>query len=83
MNTINDKKESIMLDPIMIMNNLEYLKDHLVMEDLVNKSKKMNVEEDLDKTILICISDYEDWVIYSLLWFSLIIYRVYIYLIKL
>lgn len=60
MNTINDKKESIMLDPIMIMNNLEYLKDHLVMEDLVNKSKKMNVEEDLDTTILICISDYED-----------------------
>lgn len=49
-----------MLDPIMVMNNWKYLKDHLVIEDLVIEMNKVEVEEDLDTTIIICTSDYED-----------------------
>ncbi|CAD8153958.1 unnamed protein product [Paramecium pentaurelia] len=60
MNKIIDKKESVMLDPVMVLKNWEYLKDHLVMEDLVKQSKNENEEEDLDTTIIICNSDYDD-----------------------
>ncbi|CAD8149533.1 unnamed protein product [Paramecium octaurelia] len=62
MNEIINKKETILLDQIVVLENWEYLKDHLVMEDLLNQSKKENVEvqEDQDTTILICTSDYED-----------------------
>ncbi|CAD8103504.1 unnamed protein product [Paramecium primaurelia] len=60
MNKIIDKKQSVILDPVMVMKNWEYLKDHLVMEDLVKQSKNEEGEEDLDTTIIICNSDYDD-----------------------
>ncbi|CAD8072606.1 unnamed protein product [Paramecium sonneborni] len=59
MNQIIDKKESTKLDSIMIIKNLEYLKDHLVMDNIDKISQDVELEEDLDKTILICNSDYD------------------------
>ncbi|CAD8072891.1 unnamed protein product [Paramecium primaurelia] len=60
MNNVIDKIENKNLDPIIVMKNREYLIDHLVIEELVKKTKTLNIEEDLDSTIIICNSDYED-----------------------
>ncbi|CAD8174048.1 unnamed protein product [Paramecium pentaurelia] len=60
MNKVIDKIENKNLDPIIVMKNREYLIDHLVIEELVKKTKTLNIEEDLDSTIIICNSDYED-----------------------
>lgn len=60
MNKAIEKNESRKLDLIVVIRNLEYLRDNLVVVEKKNNRKKVKVEEDLDKTIIICNSDYED-----------------------
>lgn len=60
MNKAIEKNESRKLDLIVVIRNLEYLREHLVIVEKKNNRKKVKVEEDLDKTIIICNSDYED-----------------------
>lgn len=75
MNKAIEKNESRKLDLIVVIRNLEYLRDNLVVVEKKNNRKKVKVEEDLDKTIIICNSDYEDWIkntlSTSLLWLYL------------
>lgn len=75
MNKAIEKNESRKLDLIVVIRNLEYLRDNLVVVEKKNNRKKVKVEEDLDKTIIICNSDYEDWkkitLSTSLLWLYL------------
>ncbi|CAD8160879.1 unnamed protein product [Paramecium octaurelia] len=60
MNKLIEKKESKSLDLFVVLRNLEYLKDHLVISEKKINRKKIKIDDDLEKTILICNSDQED-----------------------
>ncbi|CAK79518.1 unnamed protein product (macronuclear) [Paramecium tetraurelia] len=60
MNKLIEKKESKSLDFCVVLKNLEYLKDHLVILEKKINRKKIKIDDDLEKTILICNSDQED-----------------------
>ncbi|CAD8074639.1 unnamed protein product [Paramecium primaurelia] len=60
MNKLIEKKDNKSLDLYVVLKNLEYLKDHLVILEKKINRKKIKIDDDLEKTILICNSDQED-----------------------